>query len=63
MVQGSSSRAALCLCSAASGVWIGANEFEANETKHFWALVQLPSAPATTAEIADLPPVPVSVSR
>lgn len=60
-VRDSSSRANLCLCSSTSGVWIGANNFDPNETKHFWALLQLPSATGTTAEIADLPAVPVSV--
>ncbi|MEO3782436.1 OmpA family protein [Actinocorallia sp. B10E7] len=62
-VRDSSSRANLCLCSSTSGVWIGANNFDPKETKHFWALLQLPSAPTTTAEIGDLPAVPVSVTQ
>jgi len=56
------SRAALCLCSSTSGVWNGANKFAPDETKHFWALFQLPSAPSVTVEIAGLPAVPVSTA-
>jgi len=48
----------LCLCTKTSGIALGADRFAPAQTKTFWALVQTPSGPAT-AEIADLPAVPV----